>query len=252
MKAMESTIAKTVPPNNGKKNAVRVLIVDDHPLLRKGVSQLIEQEKDLTVVAEAEDEHKAIAAIETVKPDVALIDITLNGTSGLELLKNVKARFPKLKMLVLSMHDESVYAQRALRAGASGYIMKQEGPEKVLIAMRKVLRGEVYLSERLGERMLHTLVNGHAPLPSSPVESLSDRELEVFNLIGQGHGTRPIAEKLHLSIKTIESHRAHIKEKLNLRSASELVHHAIQWVQSERTPSSAVDEVAPAEPANAI
>jgi len=249
MKTMQTTTAKAAPSDNGKKNAVRVLIVDDHPLLRKGVSQLIDQEKDLIVVGEAEDAPKAITAIETTKPDVALIDITLNGTSGIELVKNVKARFPKLKMLVLSMHDESVYAHRALRAGASGYIMKQEGSEKVLTAMRKVLRGEVYLSEHLGNRMLHTLVNGHAPLPSSPVEELSDRELEVFNLIGQGHGTRPIAEKLHLSIKTIESHRAHIKEKLNLQNATELVHHAIQWVQSERALSGAGGEVATAEPA---
>ena len=252
MKTMESITAKTAPSSKVKKDAVRVLIVDDHPLLRKGVGQLIDQEKDLQVVGEAEDGHKAITAIENTKPDVALIDITLSGTSGIELLKNVKVRFPKLKMLVLSMHDESVYAHRALRAGASGYIMKQEGPEKVLTALRKVLRGEVYLSEHLGNRLLHTLVHGHAPLPSSPVEELSDRELEVFNLIGQGLGTRPIAEKLHLSIKTIESHRAHIKEKLNLQNATELVHHAIQWVQSERTLDSGERQVAPIQPAETI
>jgi DNA-binding NarL/FixJ family response regulator len=247
MKAMESTTTKPAPSGNAKKNPTRVLIVDDHPLLRKGVSQLIDQEKDLAVVGEAEDAQKAITAIEETKPDIALIDITLNGASGIELVKNVKSRFPKLKMLVLSMHDESVYAHRALRAGACGYIMKQEGSEKVLTAMRKVLRGEVYLSERLGDRMLHTLVNGRSSLTSSPVEELSDRELEVFNLIGQGNGTRPIAEKLHLSIKTIESHRAHIKEKLNLQNATELVHHAIQWVQSERALSGAAGETAPVE-----
>jgi DNA-binding NarL/FixJ family response regulator len=249
MKTMENTTEKAAPAANAKKDAARVLIVDDHPLLRKGVSQLIDQEKDLVVVGEAEDAHKAITAIETTKPDIALIDISLTGASGIELLKNIKARFPKLKMLVLSMHDESVYAHRALRAGASGYIMKQEGTEKVLTALRKVLKGEVYLSERLGNRMLHTLVNGRAPLTSSPVEELSDRELEVFNLIGQGHGTRPIAEKLHLSIKTIESHRAHIKEKLNLQNATELVHHAIQWVQSERVLSGAAGDEPLAEPA---
>jgi DNA-binding NarL/FixJ family response regulator len=234
MKTMETITEKTALSAKAKKDATRVLIVDDHPLLRKGVGQLIDQEKDLMVVGEAEDANKAITAIENTKPDVALIDITLNGSSGIELLKNIKVRFPKLKMLVLSMHDESVYAHRALRAGASGYIMKQEGPEKVLTALRKVLKGEVYLSEHLGNRILHTLVNGRAALPISPVEELSDRELEVFSLIGLGHGTRPIAEKLHLSIKTIESHRAHIKEKLNLQNATELVHHAIQWVQSER------------------
>ena len=220
--------------SNFKKNAIRVLIVDDHPLLRKGVSELIDQERDLIVVGEAEDAFKAINAIEQSKPDVALIDISLGDTNGIELLKNIKARFPKLKLLVLSMHDESVYAYRALRAGASGYIMKQEGTEKVLLALRKVLQGEVYLSERLGNRLLHTIVNGRTSSTTSPVESLSDRELEVFSFIGHGHGTRAIAEKLHLSIKTIETHRAHIKDKLKLQNATELVHHAIQWVQSER------------------
>jgi DNA-binding NarL/FixJ family response regulator len=254
MKTMETAPAKAAPSTNanGKKNAIRVLIVDDHPLLRKGVGQLINQEKDLLVVGEAEDACKAITAIENTKPDVALIDITLNGVSGIELLKNVKARFPKLKMLVLSMHDESVYAHRALHAGASGYIMKQEGAEKVLTALRKVLRGEVYLSESMGDRLLHTLVHGRSSLTSSPVEELSDRELEVFSLIGQGHGTRPIAEKLHLSVKTIESHRAHIKEKLNLQTAAELVHHAIQWVQSEQILSGADGATASAEPSEAF
>lgn len=234
MKATETLNAKSAPAvASAKKNPTRILIVDDHPLLRKGVSQLINNERDLMVVGEAEDAHKALTAIETSKPDVALIDISLGGTSGIELLKNIKVRFPKLMVLVLSMHDESVYAHRALRAGASGYIMKQEGTEKVLTALRKILNGEVYLSERLGTRMLNTLVGGRASLTSSPIEELSDRELEVFSLIGQGQGTRPIAEKLHLSIKTIESHRAHIKEKLNLQTATELVHHAIQWVQTE-------------------
>ena len=236
MKKPQSPSADAVPgaDNSAKKNPVRIVIVDDHPLLRKGVGQLINNEKDLMVVGEAEDAAKALTAIEAAQPDVALIDISLGGASGIELLKNIKARFPKLQVLVLSMHDESVYAHRALRAGASGYIMKQEATEKVLTALRKVLRGEVYLSERLGARMLNTLVGGRSQSASSPIEALSDRELEVFSLIGQGHGTRPIAEKLHLSVKTIESHRAHIKEKLNLQTATELVHHAIQWVQSER------------------
>ncbi|HEY3862476.1 MAG TPA: response regulator transcription factor [Verrucomicrobiae bacterium] len=246
MKTIETAPAKAALPASGKKDPVRVLVVDDHPLMRKGVSQLIDQERDLMVVGEAEDAHKAITAVESAKPDVALIDISLNGTSGIELLKNLKVRFPKLKMLVLSMHDESVYAHRALRAGACGYIMKQEGTEKVLTALRKVIRGEIYLSERLGSRMLHTLVNGRSSMAASPVEELSDRELEVFNLIGQGHGTRPIAERLHLSVKTIESHRAHIKEKLNLTNATELVHHAIQWVQSERAISDAGGQAAAA------
>lgn len=216
-----------------KKNPTRILIVDDHPLMRKGISQLISNEKDMVVCGEAEDAHKALTAIGATKCDVVILDISLGATSGIELLKNIKVRYPKLLVLVLSMHDETVYAQRALRAGAAGYIMKQEGAERIMVALRKILGGEVYLSERLGNKMLNTLVGGRTSLNGSPIEELSDRELEVFGLIGQGHGTRPIAEKLHLSVKTIESHRAHIKEKLDLKNATELVHHAIQWVQSE-------------------
>lgn len=224
----------TMKGNMGaKKNPIRVLIVDDHPLMRQGIGQLINHEKDMVVCGEAEDSNKALAAIAAAKCDIAVIDISLKGSSGIELLKNIKVRYPKLPVLILSMHDESVYAQRALRAGAAGYIMKQEATEKVLVAIRKVLNGEVYVSEKLGSKMLNQLVGGKSTMTGSPIDELSDRELEVFGLIGQGHGTRPIAEKLHLSVKTIESHRAHIKEKLNLKNATELVHHAIQWVQSE-------------------
>ncbi|MDB6131755.1 MAG: two component transcriptional regulator, LuxR family [Verrucomicrobiales bacterium] len=219
---------------NGTKVAQkRILLVDDHPLLRQGIAQLINQQADLMVCGEADDAQKAVTAIETTKPDLVVLDISLKGSSGIELLKNVKVRFPQLSILMLSMHDETVFAQRALRAGASGYIMKQEPTDKILGALRKVINGEVYVSDRLGARMLTQLVGGKVMAPSSPIEELSDRELEVFSLIGQGHGTRPIAEKLHLSVKTVESHRAHIKEKLHLNSAAELVHHAIQWVQSE-------------------
>jgi DNA-binding NarL/FixJ family response regulator len=220
-------------PMGTKKNAARIIIVDDHPLLRQGIAELINNEPDLEVCAEAEDPHRALDQIEKHNPDVVILDISLRGASGIELLKNVKVRFPRLLVLILSMHDESVYAHRALRAGAAGYIMKQEASEKVLVALRKILNGEVYLSDELGTRMLNRLVGGRSALNGSPIEELSDRELEVFGLIGQGHGTRPIAEKLHLSVKTVESHRAHIKEKLNLKSANELVHHAIQWAQSE-------------------
>ncbi|HWD20283.1 MAG TPA: response regulator transcription factor [Verrucomicrobiae bacterium] len=233
-KPIEKTSPAPAPISTARRTKTRVLIVDDHPLLRKGVVELVNAEKDFEVVGEAEDTHRALTAIEVSKPDVALVDITLGGGSGIELLKDIRVRFPKLLVLVLSMHDETVYAHRALRAGASGYIMKQEGAERVVTALRKVMKGEVYLSERLGSRMLTTLVGGRATLTGSPIEALSDRELEVFTLIGHGHGTRPIAEKLHLSVKTIESHRAHIKEKLNLQNATELVHHAIQWVQSEK------------------
>jgi DNA-binding NarL/FixJ family response regulator len=216
-----------------KKNPARILIVDDHPLLRQGITQLINEEKDMHVVGEADDPNRALGAIAACNPDVVILDLSLKGTSGIELLKNIKVRYPRLLVLILSMHDESVYAQRALRAGAAGYIMKQEATERVLVALRRVLAGEVYLSDDLGARLLNRLVGGKSSLNGSPIEELSDRELEIFGLIGQGHGTRPIAEKLHLSVKTVESHRAHIKEKLNLKNATELVHHAIQWVQSE-------------------
>jgi DNA-binding NarL/FixJ family response regulator len=216
-----------------KKNPTRILIVDDHPLLRQGITRLINQEDDMMVCGEADEPGKAMGAIAEARPDIIILDISLKGASGIELLKNIKARYPRLQVLILSMHDESVYAQRALRAGAAGYIMKQEATEKVLVALRRILSGEVYLSDELGTKLLNRMVGGRGTMTGSPIEELSDRELEVFGLIGQGHGTRPIAEKLHLSVKTVESHRAHIKEKLNLKNATELVHHAIQWVQSE-------------------
>ena len=164
-----------------------------------------------------------------------MIDISLGGASGIELLKNIKARFPRLQVLVLSMHDESVYAHRALRAGASGYIMKQEATEKVLVAVRRILNGEIYLSDRIANRMLKHYIAGASNPRNSSVGDLSDRELEVFRLIGEGHSTRRIPEELHISVKTVESYQAHIKEKLLLRSARELVQHAIQWNISERS-----------------
>jgi DNA-binding NarL/FixJ family response regulator len=216
-----------------KQNPVRVLIIDDHPIVRQGITQLINQQKDLTVCGEAGDVRNALDSIEKCKPDIVILDLSLNGASGIELLKDIKIRYPRTPILILSMHDEGIYAPRALRAGASGYIMKQEGPEKVVAGIRKILNGEVYLSEKLGAKLLSQMAGGRSTIAASPVEQLSDRELEIFTLIGQGYATRAISEKLHLSVKTIESHRAHIKEKLNLKNASELVHHAIQWAQSE-------------------
>ena len=222
-------ISKAAPAPSLKKTAIRVLIVDDHPIVRQGLAQLINQETDLMVCGESESAHHAIDAIGTLKPDIVIVDISLGGTSGIELVKNIKVRYPKLLILVHSMHDETLYAERLLRAGASGYIMKQEATERVLTAIRKVLGGEIYLSEKMSAKMMQQLVGGKTASTGSPIERLSDRELEVFGLIGQGHGTRQIAEKMHLSVKTIESHRAHIKEKLNLKNANELVLHAIQW-----------------------
>ncbi|MDB6131754.1 MAG: two component transcriptional regulator, LuxR family [Verrucomicrobiales bacterium] len=190
--------------------------------------QLINHEKDLMICGQYEDAGEAFKGVEDHRPDLAVIDISLKGSSGIELLKNIKCNFPNVLVLMLSMHDESLYAERVLRAGAAGYIMKQEATERILIAIRKVLNGEVYLSERMSTKLMHQLVGGRAASGGSLMERLSDRELEVFGLIGQGKGTRQIAEQLHLSVKTIESHRAHIKEKLNLKNATELVHRAIQ------------------------
>jgi DNA-binding NarL/FixJ family response regulator len=207
----------------------RVLLVDDHPIVRQGLALLIDREGDLSVCGEAEGSHAAYHAIETLHPDIVVLDISLSGPDGLDVLKEIRMKRADLPVLILSMHDESIYAERAMRAGANGYIMKQEATEKVLIAIRRILQGDVYLSDRLTRTMLQQFVRGTAPAKSSPLVNLTDRELEVFRLIGEGHGTRRIADELHLSVKTIESYQAHIKEKLALRNARELVQHAIEW-----------------------
>jgi DNA-binding NarL/FixJ family response regulator len=207
----------------------RVLLVDDHPIVRQGLALLIDREADLSVCGEADGAHSAFHAMETLRPDIVLLDISLNGPDGLEVLKEIRIKTGSLPVLILSMHDESIYAERAMRAGANGYIMKQEATEKVLIAIRRILQGDVYLSDRLTTTMLQQYVRGGAHTKSSPLLNLTDRELEVFRLIGEGHGTRQIADELHLSVKTIESYQAHIKEKLALRNARELVQHAIEW-----------------------
>lgn len=211
-----------------------VFVIDDHPIVREGLAQLINREPDLMVCGQAEDAYGAVKAMENLKPDVAVADISLKGADGIELIKNLKMRLPVLPVLVLSIHDESLYAPRALRAGARGYIMKQEATENVLVALRRVLSGEIYLSERMANKMLQQLVGTGSTTARFSVDRLSDRELEVFRLIGQGHSTRRIAEELRLSIKTVESYREHIKEKMTLDDASELVQHAIRWVQQER------------------
>jgi len=214
-------------PSAGRKRH-RIMLVDDHPVMREGLAQLINHEPDLSVCGQHEDAAQAFAAIPALAPDLIIIDLTLKGSSGLELVKNSRASHPKLRILVLSMHEESLYAERVLRAGAAGYIMKQEATEKVLGAIRQVLGGGVYLSEKMGSKLMHQMIGGKSQQTGSLLERLSDRELEVFGLIGQGKGTRQIAEHLHLSVKTIESHRGHIKEKLNLQDANELVHVAIR------------------------
>jgi DNA-binding NarL/FixJ family response regulator len=213
----------------------RVLVVDDHPIVRQGLTLLINRESDLTVCGEAEDAHTAMQSLTSTRPDILVVDISLNGPDGLDLLKNVRSRHPELPVLILSMHDESIYAERALRAGAQGYIMKQEATEKVLVALRRILSREIYVSERIANRMLHRYIGNPSASKPSSIADLTDRELEVFRLIGEGHSTRQIAEELHISVKTVESYQSHIKEKLSLRSARELVQHAIQWSISQKT-----------------
>jgi DNA-binding NarL/FixJ family response regulator len=221
--------------NFSAKKKKTVFVVDDHPIVRQGLTLLINREPDLTVCGEAEEMHAALSAVPAARPDIMIVDISLNGPDGLELLKNIRITLPRLPVLILSMHDESIYAERALRAGANGYIMKQEATEKVLVALRRILSGEIYVSTRIANSMLQHYVHGGAPSPHSSISELTDRELEVFRLIGEGHGTRQIAEALHLSVKTVESYQAHIKEKLCLRSARELVQHAVEWNVREKT-----------------
>jgi DNA-binding NarL/FixJ family response regulator len=209
-----------------------VLIVDDHPIVRQGLALLINQEKDLEVCGQAEDAHGAMQAIGRLDPDMVIVDIGLKDTSGIELIKDLKIQHPDLPVLTLSMYDEAVYGERALRAGARGYVMKQEATEKVVTAIRRVLAGEVYVSSGMAAKMVSKFVGGGTRTAGSPADSLSDRELEVFRMIGEGFSTREMAEKLHLSIKTVETYRAHIKDKLGLQDANELLRSAIRWVNA--------------------
>jgi len=209
-----------------------ILIVDDHPIVRQGLVLLINQEKDLEVCGQAEDAHEAMQAIRQLSPDMVIVDLSLKDTSGMELIKDLKIQHPDLPVLTLSMYDEAVYGERALRAGARGYVMKQEATGKVVTAIRRVLAGEVYVSDGMAAKMVSKFVGGAARRASSPADALSDRELEVFRMIGEGFGTREMADKLHLSIKTIETYRAHIKDKLGLEDANELLRTAIRWVNA--------------------
>jgi DNA-binding NarL/FixJ family response regulator len=210
-----------------------ILLVEDHPIFRKGLMEILNSEPGFEVVGEAEDAFEGLKAVKEKKPDLVIVDITLKDSSGIELIKDIKLRYPETLLLTLSMHDETIYAERALRAGARGYIMKQHAPETVVKAIHQVLDGKIFVSEEIANRIFNRFIDGRGTAESSPVESLSDRELEVFELIGSGFGTRQISEKLHVSVKTVENHRAHIKEKLNLTSAIELVQHATLWVQKK-------------------
>jgi DNA-binding NarL/FixJ family response regulator len=226
----------TFSANAGSETKTRkkaVFIVDDHPLLRQGLALMINREQDLIVCGEAEEAHTAMQAIPQCQPDILIVDISLNGPDGLDLLKSIRNSYSELPVLILSMHDEATYAERALRARANGYIMKQEATEKVLVAVRRILNGEIYLSDRIANKMLQQYIGGTAPALQSRLSTLSDRELEVFRSIGEGRSTRQIADELHLSVKTVETYQAHLKEKLALRSGRELIRHAIQWKINE-------------------
>ena len=208
-----------------------IFIVDDHPLLRRGLAELINREPDMVFCGEAEDAPTAMRLIELIKPDLVIVDISLKGYNGIELIKNIKAFDHKILVLVLSMHDESVYAMRVLKAGAKAYVMKQEVVDKVMEAIRRIRMGKVFVSESVASRMLDQVVVGGDPATDSPIDLLSDRELEIVSMLGNGLPTREIAAKLHISIKTVESHRARIKEKLNLDNAIQLVQFCVRWVE---------------------
>ena len=209
----------------------RVLIIDDHVMVREGVAEIIEHADDLCVCGTASTANEGLEALSKLKPDLVLVDITLPGKDGIEFIKDARAMHPELRVLVMSMHDESLYADRVLRAGGRGYIRKQEGGDKLIEAMRRVLRGEIAVSEKMTGRLLETF-SGRKTM-DSPLEGLSDRELEVFQLIGQGKTMKQIADELHLSPKTIEVHRSHIRGKLRVTSAAELVAYAARWSQTQ-------------------
>ena len=233
LKVVETPAKQVEDPPVNRKPKIKVLLVDDHPILRAGLGRLINQEADMMICGEAEDGPTAFDLVGTLNPDIAVIDISLKGSNGIELVKNLKARYPELPTMVLSMHDESLYAERALRAGSLGYIMKEEAIGQVLVAIRKVLLGEIFLSEKMKSKMLQQMASGRGKVVSSPIEQLTDRELEVFRLIGEGCSTRQIAGQLHLSVRTVEAYREYIKSKLSLKNATELVQHAFHWVHHE-------------------
>lgn len=223
---------KTAQPVGDSK---KVLIVDDHPLVRQGITALITQQPDLQVVGEADSAHEALRVIAEMDspPDVAIVDLALKDSSGLELIKDMQIRFPAVRVLVLSMRDEGFYAERVLRAGARGYITKEEGRGKIIEGIRRILADQIYVSENMATKVMSKIVSS-AESDDSPMSELTDRELEVLELIGNGLATREIAQKLHISPKTVDSHREHVKLKLALDTAADLTKHAIQWVQCQK------------------
>ena len=223
----------TPPPSPAGAARQRVYLVEDHPVVRDGLAQLINEEDDLVICGAAADAPTALREIQDAAPDVAVVDLLLGEADGLELVRTLKARLPRMPTLVLSMYNESLYAERALRAGSRGYIMKEEAIEQVLVAIRRALAGEIFLSDRMKSKMIQQMASGRGKVVASPIEQLTDRELEVFRLIGEGCSTRQIAGQLHLSIRTVEAYREYIKAKLGLKNATELVQHAFHWVHYE-------------------
>ena len=227
---IEPATSSTRSESGGKR---RVFLVDDHTMFREGLRQLIEHESTLTVCGDAPDAGEALKGVRASKPDVVIVDISLAGGSGIDLIKDIKEQFEDLPVLVVSMHDEGLYAERALRAGAMGYVMKHEPAKTVRAAIQKVLGGDMYLSEKMSSTVISRFMRGEDEPPKSPIQTLSDRELEVFRMLGQGKGVRYIAEQLSVTIPTINSFRNRIKEKLSLKSSTEVMLHAIQWVEAE-------------------
>jgi DNA-binding NarL/FixJ family response regulator len=216
-------------PTNGGKRKRRVLIVDDHPIVRQGLRRVMENEDDLVVCGEAESARDARTAIKELNPDVVIADISLKQGDGIELVRDVRAHYPTLPILVLSMHDETIYAERMLSAGANGYIMKQAASDQFLASVRRVLEGGIYVSEAVGSNMIQKFAAGGAYISANPIDRLSNRELQILHMIGKGMSTRETAQSLNLSIKTIESHRQRIKRKLNLATGTQLVQYAVNW-----------------------
>jgi DNA-binding NarL/FixJ family response regulator len=215
---------------NNQAAKKKILLVDDHPIFRHGLTELLDRQVDLVVCGHADSAPTALEQMRQLKPDLAILDITLRGTDGIELVKLMKAEAPHLPILVLSMHDESLYALRALKAGALGYVMKADGVQPVLDAIYRALQGKLFVSKRLGEKLIFKAIHTSESDSPSPVGRLSDRELEVLAMLGRGHSTRSIAKEINLSVKTVETHRAHIKEKLGFADANEMVRFAIDWV----------------------
>jgi DNA-binding NarL/FixJ family response regulator len=209
----------------------RVYLVDDHPLVRESLASLIQRQSDLSVCGEADNPAAALSGIAAAQPDVAIVDLSLGERTGLDLIRDLKTAHPRVAVLVLSMHDEQLYAERALRAGARGYIMKREATRNVILAIRRVREGKIVVSESVAESLAARLVGGVSGGPDSPVASLSDRELEVFRLVGEGRTTRQIADTLHLSVKTVQAYYARIKEKLGAGNANEMLREAIRWIE---------------------